>query len=353
MSFINKPKVAHPSLPTNDLGLTRRQYEGSMSTLCAGCGHDSVTAAIVEACWGLSLRPEQLVKLSGIGCSSKTTAYFVSGSHGFNSVHGRMPSIASGANAANRSLTYVGVSGDGDSLSIGLGQLAHAIRRNVNMLYVIENNGVYGLTKGQFSASADVGTKSKKGDANLQTPIDPVLLALTLGATFVARSFSGDKRQLVPLLQAGLRHQGFALIDVLSPCVTFNDHEGSTKSYGFTREHYHAAVEADFIPRAQEIAVEYDAGESKVVALHDGSHVRLRKLDPAAYDPADRAAAYGYIESKLKDGEYVTGLIHVGDGSASELHAANRTAATPLNRIPFERLSPGAATLGKLMARYR
>src|SRR5476651_938304 len=208
MSYINKPKVAHPSLPVNGLGLTRRQYEGSMSTLCAGCGHDSVTAAIVEACWGLSMRPEQLVKLSGIGCSSKTTAYFVSGSHGFNSVHGRMPSIASGANAANRRLTYIGISGDGDSLSIGIGQLVHAIRRNVDMLYIIENNGVYGLTKGQFSASADLGTKSKRGEANRQSPIDPALLALSLGATFIARSFSGDKEQLVPLLKAGLAHHG-------------------------------------------------------------------------------------------------------------------------------------------------
>ena len=201
MTSITKPKIAHPSLPRNELGLTRRDYEGGMSTLCAGCGHDSITAAITEAVWGLSLRPEQLVKLSGIGCSSKTTAYFVSGAHGFNGVHGRMPSIATGANAANHDLTYIGVSGDGDSLSIGLGQLAHAIRRNVNMLYIIENNGVYGLTKGQFSASADIGTKAKKGEVNHQPPIDPVLLALNLGAGFVARSFSGDKRQLVPLIQ--------------------------------------------------------------------------------------------------------------------------------------------------------
>src|ERR1700691_6026701 len=213
MSYINKPKVSHPSLPTNELGMTRRQYEGSMSTLCAGCGHDSVTAAIIEACWGLSLRPEQLVKLSGIGCSSKTTAYFVSGSHGFNSVHGRMPSIAMGANAANRRLYYLGVSGDGDTLSIGLGQFCHAIRRNLNMLYIIENNGVYGLTKGQFSASADIGTTAKKGESNFLPPMDPVLLAMTLGASFVARGFSGDKQQLVPLIEAGLRHRGFALLD--------------------------------------------------------------------------------------------------------------------------------------------
>jgi 2-oxoglutarate ferredoxin oxidoreductase subunit beta len=352
MSFINKPKVAHPSLPRNELGLTRRQYEGTMSTLCAGCGHDSVTAAMVEACWGLSMRPEQLVKLSGIGCSSKTTAYFVSGSHGFNAVHGRMPSIASGANAANRSLTYVGISGDGDSLSIGIGQLVHAIRRNVNMLYLIENNGVYGLTKGQFSASADIGTKAKRGDVNASPPIDPVLLALTLGATFVARGFSGDKGQLVPLIQAGLKHNGFALIDVLSPCVTFNDHEGSTKSYTFTREHYHAAVEADFVPRAEEISVDYPAGEAMPVTLHDGSRVVLRKLDPQ-YDPTDRGAAYRYIEGKLKQNEYVTGLIHIDESSTSEFHSVNRTAKTPLNAIPFEKLAPGKAALEKLMGRYR
>jgi 2-oxoglutarate ferredoxin oxidoreductase subunit beta len=352
MSFINKPKVSHPSLPLNALGMTRRQYEGSMSTLCAGCGHDSITAAIVEACWGLDMRPEQLVKLSGIGCSSKTTAYFVAGAHGFNSVHGRMPSIASGASAANRELTYIGISGDGDSLSIGLGQLVHVIRRNVNMLYMIENNGVYGLTKGQFSASADIGTKAKKGDVNQTPPIDPVLLALSLGATFVARSFSGDKAQLVPLIQAGLRHNGFALIDVLSPCVTFNDHEGSTKSYTFTREHYQPVVEADFVPPAKEIAVSYDAGESVPVQLHDGSRVNLRKLDPT-YDPTDRSAAYNYIETKLKNHEYVTGLIHIDESSTTEFHTLNKTSALPLNRLPFEKLTPGAAALEKLMGRYR
>jgi 2-oxoglutarate ferredoxin oxidoreductase subunit beta len=352
MSFINKPKVAHPSLPTNALGLTRRQYEGSMSTLCAGCGHDSVTAAVIEACWGLDMRPEQLVKLSGIGCSSKTTSYFVSGAHGFNSVHGRMPSIASGANAANRELTYVGVSGDGDSLSIGLGQLVHAIRRNVNMLYVIENNGVYGLTKGQFSASADVGTKAKRGDVNQSPPIDPVLLALSLGATFVARGFSGDKAQLVPLIQAGMRHQGFAIIDVLSPCVTFNDHEGSTKSYVFTREHYHAAMEADFVPHAEPISVDYPQGESIPVELHDGSRVVLRKLG-ASYDPTDAGAAYHFIEGKLKQSEYVTGLIHINESVKSEFHTLNNSSAVPLNRIPYEKLSPGRAALEKLMGRYR
>jgi 2-oxoglutarate/2-oxoacid ferredoxin oxidoreductase subunit beta len=352
MSFITKPKVSHPASPTNALGLTRRQYEGSMSTLCAGCGHDSVTAAIIEACWGLDMLPEQLVKLSGIGCSSKTTTYFVGGAHGFNSVHGRMPSIASGANAANRELTYIGVSGDGDSLSIGLGQLVHAIRRNVNMLYLIENNGVYGLTKGQFSASADIGTQAKKGDINQTPPIDPILLALSLGATFVARSFSGDKAQLVPLIQAGMRHRGFALIDVLSPCVTFNDHEGSTKSYTFTREHYHAAIEADFVPPLEAIAVDYAHGESIPVQLHDGSRVVLRKLGPG-YDPADRGAAYSYIENRLRQNEYVTGLIHIDETGSTEFHTLNKSSPVPLNRIPYEKLVPGRAALDQLLRRYR
>src|SRR5438128_6466808 len=236
MPSIQKPMVVHPSIAKNDLGLTVRDYEGAMSTLCAGCGHDSITAAIVKAFHELSTPPHMIAKLSGIGCSSKTPTYFVKGAHGFNSAHGRMPAIATGANAANRDLVYIGISGDGDSLSIGLGQLSHAIRRNLNMLYVIENNGVYGLTKGQFSASADVGTKSKKGEPNRMAPIDPVALGLSLGATFIARSFSGDKDQLVPILKAGIAHRGFALIDVISPCVTFNDHAGSTKSYLYTRK---------------------------------------------------------------------------------------------------------------------
>ena len=352
MTFIPKPKIAHPSLPRNELGLTRRDYEGSLSTLCAGCGHDSITAAITEACWGISIRPENLVKLSGIGCSSKTTAYFVNGGHGFNSVHGRMPSIAMGANAANRNLRYIGISGDGDSLSIGLGQFCHAIRRNVNMLYIIENNGVYGLTKGQFSASADLGTKAKKGEVNQQPPIDPVLLAMNLGAGFVARSFSGDKSQLVPLIQAGLNYQGFALIDVLSPCVTFNDHEGSTKSYAYTREHYEPIVEADFVPRQREIVTDYTDGTATSVTLHDGNRVVLRKL-AADYDPSDERKAYDYVREHIDKGEYLTGLLHCRPTTDSEFHAANHTPATALNAIPYAKLSPGSAALGRLLARYR
>jgi len=351
MPSIAKPVAIHPSLHRNELGLTVRDYEGTMSTLCAGCGHDSITAAIVEACWANALRPENVVKLSGIGCSSKTTAYFVSGGHGFNSVHGRMPSIATGANAANRELTYIGVSGDGDTLSIGLGQFCHAIRRNLNMVYVIENNGVYGLTKGQFSASADVGSTAKKGEVNNQPPIDPVQLAITLGVSFVARSFSGDKGQLVPLLQAAMHHQGFSLIDVISPCVTFNDHEGSTRSYAYTREHYEEMVHTDFVPPANEIAVDYGPGETQAVTMHDGSRVLLRKVE-AQFDPTDRGVALEMIQQRLKQGEYLTGLLYIGSDQP-ELHQLNATPDMPLNKLPYALLNPGPQALAKTLARFR
>ena len=268
MTYIAKPRVHHPSLQKNAIGLTRRDYEGAITTLCAGCGHDSITAAIIQAFWDLSIPPHTVAKLSGIGCSSKTPAYFLREAHGFNSVHGRMPAIATGAGAANGGLMMIGVSGDGDSLSIGIGQLSHAIRRNLNMLYVLENNGVYGLTKGQFSASADPGSLSKKGEANTMEAIDGCLLALSLGATFVARGFSGDKAQLVPIIKAGLSHSGFAFIDVISPCVTFNDHEGSTKSYLHTRKHLLKVVQADFVAPAQEITAQYDEGTTITVTLH-------------------------------------------------------------------------------------
>jgi 2-oxoglutarate ferredoxin oxidoreductase subunit beta len=351
MTYLPKPKVAHPDLPRNALGLTRRDYEGANSTLCAGCGHDAITAAIVQACWANSIAPHELVKLSGIGCSSKTTAYFVAGAHGFNSVHGRMPSVATGAIAANRQLHYIGVSGDGDTLSIGLGQFIHAIRRNVKLVYIIENNGVYGLTKGQFSASADIGTKAKKGDVNEQPPIDPVQLALTLGASFVARSFSGDKEQLVPLIQAALHHPGFALIDVLSPCVTFNDHEGSTRSYEYSREHYEEAVHADFVPPASNIAVDYAPGEAQSVTMHDGSRIVLRKVDPG-YNPSDRGAALARIRERLREHEYLTGLLHLSD-SHGELHELSATPEVPLNQLPYGLLNPGASRLNSVLARYR
>ncbi|TAK54718.1 MAG: 2-oxoacid:ferredoxin oxidoreductase subunit beta [Gammaproteobacteria bacterium] len=351
MSFMPKPKVANPGLPVNALGLNRRDYEGGMSTLCAGCGHDSVTAAIVQACYELALPPQSVAKFSGIGCSSKTTAYFVAGAHGFNAVHGRMPSIAAGAHAANRHLHCIGVSGDGDSLSIGLGQFAHAIRRNPDMLYLIENNGVYGLTKGQFSASADVGSRSRKGDVNEQRPIDPVLLALALGAPFVARSFSGDKEQLVPLIKAGLACGGFALIDVLSPCVTFNDHEGSTKSYAYVREHREAPVAVDYVAPRREIEVRYAPGEVLPVTLHDGSNVLLRKLDPD-YDPTDRARAAAFVQERALANEYVTGLIYM-EPERRDFHTRHRTAEEALNALPFERLCPGAGRLAEIQRGFR
>lgn len=350
MTYIAKPRVHHPSLPKNALGLTRRDYEGSMSTLCAGCGHDSVTAAIIEAFWRLEIPPHRVAKLSGIGCSAKTPTYFLGGAHGFNAVHGRMPAIASGAAAANRELTYIGVSGDGDSLSIGLGQLCHAIRRNVDMLYVLENNGVYGLTKGQFSASAEIGSKTKKGEANRQAPIDPVLLAISLGATFVARSFSGDKAQLVPLLEAGIAHKGFALIDVISPCVTFNDHEGSTRSYQATRERDVEIVSADFVPPAEEITSSYTMGDVAHVTMHDGSMLRFRRV-AEGYDPTDRDAAWAYIQAHQAAGEVPTGLLYV-DTSVPDMHDLLETVDAPLNVLPFEELCPGAAVLDSIQARW-
>jgi len=352
MTSIQKPPVRHPSLQQNTLGLTKRDYEGAMSTLCAGCGHDSVTAALVQAFWELDLPPHRAAKLSGIGCSSKTTAYFLRQSHGFNGVHGRMPALATGANAANRNLVYIGISGDGDSLSIGLGQLCHAIRRNVNMLYVLENNGVYGLTKGQFSASADVGSKSKRGEPNVQPPIDPVLLALSLGATFVARSFSGDKSQLVPILKAGLRHPGFALVDIISPCVSFNDHEASTKSYRYTRDHYHEVAPVDFVPLRREIAAADGEDTSLMtVTMHDGSVVRFRRVEED-YDPTNRDKAYAYVRQRQAKGEVVTGLLYI-DKSANDMHEVNGTVERALVELPYEDLCPGSAALSELMEEFR
>ncbi len=349
MPSIAKPVAAHPSLQKNELGLTVRDYEGAMSTLCAGCGHDSITAALVRALWELSTPPHKIAKLSGIGCSSKTPTYFVSAAHGFNSAHGRMPAIATGAAAGNRDLICIGISGDGDSLSIGLGHLCHAIRRNVRMLYVIENNGVYGLTKGQFSASADIGSKSKRGEPNRMSPIDPMLLGLSLGATFVARGFSGDKEQLVPILKAGLAHRGFALIDVVSPCVTFNDHEGSTRSYLHTRKHQVRATEADFIPPAGEIVSEIGTNGSTSVAMHDGSVVRFTRTPPD-YDVTDRAKAFAWL--KARGDEVATGIFFV-DEDAPEMHEAGRTPGAPLARLPYEKLCPGAAELARLQEEFR
>jgi 2-oxoglutarate ferredoxin oxidoreductase subunit beta len=351
MTYLAKPILHHPSLPKNSHGFTRRDYEGAISTLCAGCGHDSISAAIIQACFELDLPPHRIAKLSGIGCSSKTPTYFLGASHGFNSVHGRMPSVLTGANLANRELVYLGVSGDGDSASIGLGQFAHSLRRGVNMVYIVENNGVYGLTKGQFSATADKGSKSKKGALNTDSPIDLASLALQLGATFVGRSFSGDKDQLVPLIKAAVLHKGAAFIDVISPCVAFNNHQGSTKSYDYIREHNEAVNELDFISGREAITVDYAPGSVEEITQHDGSTLRLRKLD-ADYDPHDRVAAMNVLQQRQLTGEVVTGLLYV-DPQAEDLHAHLNTVAEPFNQLGERELCPGSAALEKFNASLR
>ena len=351
MTFLAKPRMHHPSLAPNEVGYTRRDYEGKVSTLCAGCGHDSISAAIIQACYELNIEPHRVAKLSGIGCSSKTPDYFLGASHGFNTVHGRMPSVLTGANLANRDLLYLGISGDGDSASIGLGQFAHAMRRGVRMVYIVENNGVYGLTKGQFSATADQGSKSKKGVVNSDNPVDLIGMALQLGATYVGRSFSGDKAQLVPLIKGAMGHGGAAFIDVISPCVAFNNHAGSTKSYDYVRDHNEAVSRIDFISRRDEITTDYPPGSVVDVEQHDGMTLRLRKLH-ADYDPTDRLAAMNHVQTHQARGEVVTGLLYV-DPDASDLHAAMNTSATPLNALGASKLCPGANALDKLNASLR
>ena len=351
MTYLAKPQLHHPALAANSLGFTRRDYEGSVSTLCAGCGHDSISAAIIQAVYELEIPPHRIAKLSGIGCSSKTPDYFLGASHGFNTVHGRMPSVLTGANLANKELVYLGVSGDGDSASIGLGQFAHAIRRGVNMTYIVENNGVYGLTKGQFSATSDRGSKSKKGVVNHDAGIDLVTMALQLGATYVARSFSGDKKQLVPLIKGALAHRGAAFIDVLSPCVQFNNHAGSTKSYDYVREHNEAVNSMDMMVARDPIHADYAPGSTTVVTQHDGSRLNLHKLAPG-YDPSDRGQAMAYLQRRQAEGEIVTGLLYV-DPAARDLHDGLKTVATPLNALSDAELVPGQAALDRLNARLR
>ena len=351
MTYILKPQLHHPALPKNKLGYTRRDYEGSVSTLCAGCGHDSISAAIIQACFELELPPHRVAKLSGIGCSSKTPDYFLGNSHGFNSVHGRMPSVATGANLANRDLIYMGVSGDGDSASIGIGQFAHCMRRGVNMVYIVENNGVYGLTKGQFSATADRGSKSKRGVANNDEPLDMIGMALLLGATYVGRSFSGDKKQLVPLIKGAIEHKGAAFIDVISPCVAFNNHAGSTKSYEYVRAHNEAVNRLDFIEGREEITADYAAGEVISVTQHDGSVLRLRKL-AADYDPTDRVRVMNYLQERGAKGEVVTGLLYVQPDS-SDLHENLNTVEAPHNQLSERELCPGGVALDRINASLR
>lgn len=350
MSFV-KPVFRHPESPKNAIGFTQKDYEGALSTLCAGCGHDSVSGAIIQACFELSIQPHKVAKLSGIGCSSKTPTYFLGNSHGFNSVHGRMPSVATGANLANKDLTYIGVSGDGDSASIGMGQFVHAIRRNLNVTYIIMNNGCYGLTKGQDSATTDVGSISKSGVPNQFSAIDMAALALELGATFIARSFSGDKHQLIPLIKAALSHPGFALIDVISPCVTFNNNVGSTKSYDYTRQHIEATSQMDFVPYMSEITTQYDEGTSVQVELHDGSHVFLQKLSKD-WDPQDRRSVMERIYQAKSEGEILTGLLYI-EQNRPDLHTMLQTSARPLNALTEEDLCPGSSALEQINASFR
>ena len=351
MTYLAKPKLHHPALTKNTVGYTRRDYEGKISTLCAGCGHDSISASIVQACWELDIEPHRVAKLSGIGCSSKTPDYFLGNSHGFNSVHGRMPSVLTGANLANRELIYMGVSGDGDSASIGIGQFAHAMRRGINMVYIVENNGVYGLTKGQFSATADKGSKSKRGVINSDEPLDIIGMALLLGATYVARSFSGDKKQLVPLIKGAIEHKGAAFIDVVSPCVAFNNHAGSTKSYEYVRQHNEAVNRLDFIEGREEITADYAPGETINVTQHDGSVLRLKKLAPD-HDPTDRVKAMNFVQEHAARGEVVTGLLYI-DPQAVDLHEHMNTVSTPLNQLTAKELCPGSGALEKINASLR
>ena len=351
MTYLPKPKLHHPSLQRNRVGFIRRDYEGAISTLCAGCGHDSISAAIIQACWELDIEPHRVAKISGIGCSSKTPTYFLSASHGFNAVHGRMPSVLTGANLANRELLYLGISGDGDSASIGIGQFVHAIRRGVDMVYIVENNGVYGLTKGQFSATADKGSKAKRGAVNSDSPIDLVGLAMQLGASFVARGFSGDKQQLVPIIKAAIAHKGAAFIDVISPCIAFNNHAGSTKSFDFVREHNEAVNRLDFISSRMPIEVKQEPGTVELVEQHDGSKIALRKL-AADYDLHDRTAALGFLQHHAAKGQIVTGLLYV-DEESEDLHAHLRTVEAPLNTLNAPELCPGQSALDKINASLR
>lgn len=350
MTYV-RPTFRHKALPKNDLGYTVDYYEGSLSTLCAGCGHDSISASIAQACWETNIQPHRVAKMSGIGCSSKTPAYFLSNSHGFNSVHGRMPSVATGANLANRDLIYFGVSGDGDTASIGMGQFVHVIRRNLNMVYLVMNNGCYGLTKGQDSATADAGSKSKSGSVNLFEAIDLASLAIELGATFVAQSFSGDRDQLIPLLKAAMHHKGFAFLNVISPCVTFNNNPGSTKSYDYVREHMEATATMDFVPMMKEITANYEAGSIEDLMMHDGTQIRLHKLEKN-WDPLDRASAMNAIYKARAKGEILTGMLYM-DPDSEDLHNLIKTSDKPLNSLEKDDLCPGSDILAKINSSLR
>jgi len=350
MSYV-RSKFRHPNLPRNDLGYTVDYYEGSLSTLCAGCGHDSISASIVQACFEMNIEPHRVAKLSGIGCSSKTPAYFLSNSHGFNSVHGRMPSVATGANLANREMIYLGVSGDGDTASIGMGQFVHVIRRNLNMIYIVMNNGCYGLTKGQDSATADSGSRNKSGHVNLFDSIDLAGLAIELGATFVAQSFSGDKEQLTPLIKAAIKHPGFAFLNVISPCVTFNNNPGSTKSYDYVREHMGSTATLDFVPIRRTITTEYEEGSIRLIRMHDGSYLTLHKIEED-WEPSNRFSAINAIQKAKAEKEILTGLLYLNP-EGIDLHEILQTSETPLNALTEKELCPGSETLEEINKSFR
>ncbi len=340
-----------PGRKTNRLGLDVLPYRGSKTTLCAGCGHNAISERIVDAFFEMGVDPARVVKLSGIGCSSKSPAYFLGGSHGFNSVHGRMPSVATGAVLGNHKLIAIGVSGDGDTGAIGIGQFVHLMRRNLPIVYVIEDNGCYGLTKGQFSPTADRGSRHKNGVVNDLPPIDTCALAMQLGATFVARSFSGDKKQLLAILKAALSHRGTCMIDVISPCVTFNDHDGSTKSYSYVKDHDEPLGDISFVPFFEDITVEYDEGSTKEVKMHDGSTLLLHKLD-ADYNPADKGRAYQILHQYAQRGELPTGIIYL-EPDKEDFIAQLRLVDEPLATLPIERTRPSRAVLDEIMDSLR
>jgi 2-oxoglutarate/2-oxoacid ferredoxin oxidoreductase subunit beta len=349
-TIVGNPPAA-PGPRTNRLGLQVLEYRGGKTTLCAGCGHNAISERIVDAMYEMGVQPERLMKLSGIGCSSKTPAYFMNRAHSFNAVHGRMPSVATGALMANHTMMGLGISGDGDTASIGFGQFAHLMRRNLPLIYIIEDNGVYGLTKGQFSATADLGSTLKTGVINDLPPIDTCVMAVELGATFVGRSFSGDKKQLLAMLKAAIAHRGTVMLDVISPCVTFNDHEGSTKSYKYVQEHEEAVNEVGFVPSFEDISVDYDPGTTTVVEMHDGSHMRLRKLHQD-YDPTSRVGAVTALMEAHQQGEVLTGVFYVDTTKPSFTDMLNLV-DEPLATLPESRTRPSRDVLDQIMQRHR
>lgn len=345
------PTAPAPREKINHIGLTVVDYRGGKTTLCAGCGHNAISERIIDAMYEMGVKPESVAKLSGIGCSSKSPAYFLNHAHGFNAVHGRMPSVATGAALANKKLLALGISGDGDTASIGIGQFVHLMRRNLPIIYVIEDNGVYGLTKGQFSATADIGAKLKTGVINDLPAIDTCIMAIQLGATFVARSFSGDKKQLLAILKTAIAHKGTAMIDVISPCVTFNDHEGSTKSYKYSKDHDEPLNDIGFVPYFENIDLDYDPGTTTTVRMHDGSELRLKKVE-RDYDPTDKITALRVLEEAHEKGEMLTGVFYVNTSSPSFTDLLN-LADEPLATLPEAVVRPSRKALDEIMESLR